>query len=304
MSQSAATQAVENKSGRSWVASLDLTFSQTVAGSRLSSAKRNGPLSVQKAFYPEGPDCAHVYLLHPPAGIVSGDELHLSARLEEKSHALLTTPGANRFYRARDDLNLGTRLQLQQTHYRISKNAILEHLPQETLIFQGADAVNKIDIELASSSIYLGWDVICLGLPVMDQPFNKGRFEQLCQLKVDNKIVFHDRLKVNQDNQLLNKTAGLAGHHVVGTFIAAAPSLLSGEQNRHKCEALLARIREEIERLNAQLYVSLSQLDSLFVIRYLGDKSEACKKYFTAIWQILREALCELEASAPRIWLT
>ncbi|MCU4676940.1 urease accessory protein UreD [Catenovulum sp. 2E275] len=304
MNQSAAIPVNTPANGRSWIANLNLNFSRTQTGSRLSSVERNGPLSVQKAFYPEGPDCAHVYLLHPPAGIVSGDELHLSATLEANSHALLTTPGANRFYRARDDKNLGTTLQLQQTHYQIADHATLEHLPQETLIFQGADAVNKIKIELTPSSVYLGWDVICLGLPVMNQAFDKGQFEQLSEVKVGNKLVFHDRLKVNQDNQLLNKAAGLGGHHVVGTFIAAAPVQLSGEQNRHKCEALTEQLRAKITELNASDKVSISQLDMLFVIRYLGDKSEECKKYFAALWQILRQALCQREANIPRIWLT
>lgn len=304
MSQSTANSATATQKGRSWIANLDLIFSQTANGSRLSSIERNGPLSVQKAFYPEGPDCAHVYLLHPPAGIVSGDELHLSAKLEKNSHALLTTPGANRFYRARDDKNLGVSLQLQQTQYQLSDNAILEHLPQETLIFQGADAINKLDVQLTHSSIYLGWDVICLGLPVMDQPFDKGQFEQLCQVKVDGKLVFHDRLKVNQENQLMHKKAGLAGKHIVGTFIAAAPNQLSGESNRLKSEGLLTLVREQIEALNAQKKVSISQLDSLFIIRYLGERSEECKKLFAAIWTILRKALCKLESKAPRIWLT
>lgn len=304
MSQSAATPAIKPNKGRSWIANLDLIFSQTANGSRLSSVERNGPLSVQKAFYPEGPDCAHVYLLHPPAGIVSGDELHLSAKLETNSHALLTTPGANRFYRARDDKNLGVSLQLQQTQYQLSEQAILEHLPQETLIFQGADAVNKLDVQLTHSSIYLGWDVICLGLPAMDQAFDKGRFEQVSQVTVDGKLVFHDRLKVNQTNQLLNKAAGLAGKHVVGTFIAAAPEQLSGEKNRVESEGLLTLIRSEIEALDAHRKVSISQLDGLFVIRYLGERSEECKKLFAAIWSLLRQALCQLQSHVPRIWLT
>ena len=57
---------------KGWQASLRLGF--RVAGRRtvLAERQRCGPLGVQRAFYPEGPVC-HVYLLHPPGGVVGGD---------------------------------------------------------------------------------------------------------------------------------------------------------------------------------------------------------------------------------------
>ena len=66
---------------RGWLARLGLTFSHSVHGTQLARTKRVGPLSIQKAFYPEGRDCAHIYLLHPPAGIVSGDVLQVDLHL-------------------------------------------------------------------------------------------------------------------------------------------------------------------------------------------------------------------------------
>ena len=94
-------------SKNTWLANLALEFSFTANGTQLTKTMRNGPLSVQKAFYPEGTDCAHIYLLHPPAGIVSGDELRINITVNSQAHTLITTPGANRFYRARVDENIG-----------------------------------------------------------------------------------------------------------------------------------------------------------------------------------------------------
>ncbi|MER2491126.1 urease accessory protein UreD [Catenovulum sediminis] len=293
-----------SESQRSWIANLNLTFSSTEQGSRLSSVERNGPLSVQKAFYPEGPDCAHVYLLHPPAGIVSGDELHLSARLNAASHALLTTPGANRFYRAREDASLGTSLQLQKTHYQLAEHAILEHLPQETLIYSGADAINQLMVEMSADSMYFGWDIISLGLPAVDKPFVQGAFTQKTQLLIDGKLAFHDVLKVNQQNGLLHHVAGLRGHSIVGTFLIAAPAQLSSDKNQQKCSELLDIFRQKVEQLNACREISISALDGVFVIRYLGQRSSRCKFLFAAIWQLARLHLCQLAAHQPRIWLT
>lgn len=102
-----ATAGIVIGESKSWEckASLALDFSFDTLGTKLRRTRRNGPLSVKKAFYPEGKDCAHIYLLHPPAGIVSGDELHVELNLDDHAHTLITSHGANRFYRAQEDAN-------------------------------------------------------------------------------------------------------------------------------------------------------------------------------------------------------
>ena len=53
-----------------------MQFTARQGRTQLQRTERVGPLSVQRAFYPEANGTAHLYLLHPPAGIVSGDELY------------------------------------------------------------------------------------------------------------------------------------------------------------------------------------------------------------------------------------
>lgn len=284
-----------------WLAHLYLQFSYSAVGTQLTRTKRLGPLSVQKAFYPEGRDCAHIYLLHPPAGIVSGDELRIGVEVQDSAHLLFTTPGAGRFYRARTNQDIGDSKQVQITKFELGQEAKCENFPQETIVYEGADAINQVDIELTSSSVYLGWDITCLGLPDSGEPFKDGAFTQLNRIFCDNKLIYHDRISLSPENNLLNHVAGLAGHTVFATFLAYAPQLLTEPSQRQQ---LLEQLREQIQEQQAQSLISITDIDGLLVIRYLGAHAQQCKQLFISLWEILRPLLVNKVGVQPRIWHT
>lgn len=284
-----------------WLAHLSLEFSLTGYGTQLSKTKRLGPLSVQKAFYPEGKDCAHIYLLHPPAGIVSGDELRISVTNHAGAHTLITTPGGNRFYRAREDLNIGDSKQIQITTLNIEAQAKCENFPLETIVYNGADGFNQVDIHMQSNSIYLGWDITCLGLPSSKQPFDKGAYTQLNRLFCENKLIYHDRIHISAKNQLLKHSAGLNKNSVFATFLVYAPTQLSSKAQRR---TLVDALREKILIANAQSLLSITDIEGLLVIRYLGSQAVQCKKLFISLWQVIRPVVLNKTGLQPRIWHT
>ncbi|MDU0354151.1 urease accessory protein UreD [Paraglaciecola aquimarina] len=291
---------------RKWLAKLALTFNYSPYGTQLARTQRVGPLTIQKAFYPEGRECAHIYLLHPPAGIVSGDILHVDLDLEPQAHVLVTTPGANRFYRARDDANIGSPIQKQITQVNLPAKAKCEHFPLETIVYNGAEGVNQVLVNLTADSHYLGWDITCLGLPSAGQLFEIGRFSQLNQVYCDNKLIYHDRINVRPDaseghQQMHQHMAGLAGYSVFATLLAYANT----EHVNSAMQAdLIDQLRDTIQQQGLQSEVSVTHIAELIIIRYLGHHAEQCKQIFILLWQLLRPHYMHKQGVVPRIWHT
>jgi urease accessory protein len=285
----------------SWFASLSLEFTLTPNGTQLTRTERNGPLTVQKAFYPEGRDCAHIYLLHPPAGIVSGDELRIQIQVNEKSHSLVTTPGASRFYRAREDITIGDSKQIQHCEFFIKSMARCENFPLETIVYEGADGFNTVDVHLQKDSDYLGWDITCLGLPHSDDLFKNGRYTQLNRVYCEDKLIYHDRVGIHPNNQIHQHVAGLNNHSVFATFMAYSSAEKFTDIEKR---TLITKLRDCMVKADAEHKVSVTQIRQLLIMRYLGEHAEECKNLFIQLWQILRPLYLNKEANIPRVWHT
>ncbi|MEF8735186.1 MAG: urease accessory protein UreD [Candidatus Accumulibacter necessarius] len=110
----------------------------------------------------------HAIVLHPPGGIAGGDRLEISVAAAP-AHALLTTPGAGKWYRS------GGRQAQQSLTVRVAREAVVEWLPQETIVFDGAEATMHSRIELAAGGVFCGWEILCLGRTAAGERFSYGR---------------------------------------------------------------------------------------------------------------------------------
>lgn len=113
-----------------------LTLDYRLDGARtIAHDRHHGPLRVLQRLYPEGDAICHHVLVHPPGGIVGGDVLDIDARLAPGSHAVITTPGATRFYRSAGPE------AVQNLKAQLAEGARLEWLPLETIAYQDSIAL-------------------------------------------------------------------------------------------------------------------------------------------------------------------
>jgi urease accessory protein len=268
----------------SWKASLSLVFSFLDRKTVLSEKKHDGPLVVQKPLYPEGANVCHAIVVHPPGGIAGGDELTLQARVGENAAALLTTPGATKWYRT-----AGARAKQSVA---LDVRGRLEWLPQETIVFDGALGDADYAVDLAAGAGIIGWDIVCLGRTGSGERFSRGMFRSSIRIRREGRLLWLERARIDGGGWLLDSPAGLGGKPVFGTMFVSFPNLN---------QELLNETRKT-EPESGRGAVTL--LPGVLLARYLGDSSEAARRYFIALWRILRPRLTGLDAIEPRIWQT
>jgi len=274
-----------------WHGHLSLTYRHD-AGRCVVHDRHSGPLRVLQSLYPEGEAICHNVLVHPPGGIVGGDVLEIEAELGAGAHALITTPGATRFYRS-----LGEPA-LQSLTARVADGARLEWLPLETLCYRRTLAENRMRFELAPRAEMIGWDVLALGLPASGEPFDVGRYTQQIELPG----VWLERGAVDgSDRLLLESPLGFAGHPVLATMWFASGSAMAGTRR----EALLAAAREAFEGHALQDTAgATSPHDEVVVVRALAHRLEPAMELLTSVWKRWRALAWSLPAQVPRVWRT
>lgn len=268
-----------DKTAKGWQASLALRFCHTPEKTLLHAARHVGPLTVQRPFYPEEETC-HLYLLHPPGGIVGGDELTIDVHLEAHSHALITMPGASKFYRS-----TGALARLDQ-HFTLDEHATLEWLPQDTIFFPGANAALRSVFHLQRSSTLLAWELFCLGRPVIGETFSHGRIESRLEVWLEGEPLLIERQHL-ADGDL----TPVAEHPWIGTLLFYPAS-----------ETLLEEAREALATL--EHFAGATLTDGLLSVRFLAHDNLICQQAMREIWQRLRLPLTAKAPCPPRIWHT
>ena len=167
-----------------WQAHLRLGFAWHDGVSRLVERTHSGPLRVQKPLYPEGDAVCHAIIIHPPGGVVGGDQLAVDVTVGEGAHAFLTSPGAAKWYRANGHVS-GQHIVL-----RAGSGASIEWLPQESIFFDQACVRLRHEVELAADASYIGCDIVCLGRSASGEIFNEGSISQQVQIRRGRKLLW------------------------------------------------------------------------------------------------------------------
>lgn len=264
-----------------WQAELELGFTQSRNKTLLVNRRHSGPLTVQRPFYPEG-DVCHVYVLHPPGGLVSGDRLAINVNADQGSAALITTPAAGKFYRSSGNK------AYQSVSINVAENAAVEWLPQETIIYEGACVSSTLTIDLAANARFIGWEILSLGRPASAEGFSCGTAEMRWQINRKGLPFYLERLVL--DANAISARWGLNGQSACGTMFTSPASAAS-------LQAVTSLIGDAPNR-------GVTRIDDLLICRATDSRTDRIRRFFEQIWEIIRYDIVHRNACAPRIWAT
>ena len=258
----------------------------------LARRSQSGPLTVQRPFYPEG-DVCHLYILHPPGGVVGGDELHINVGLSKQASTLITTPGATKFYRSANVDN-GGKLAHQVQILKIAEGCALEWFPQENIFFHQTHTHLSTRVELEKSARFMGWEINCYGRPASKELFESGKVLTRLEVYRDGAPLILDKLLVENSNALQSPVS-MNGYPCFGTFIATQVT-----------QDLLEKARSSVVEFTKQdqQHIGMTLLDDLLVIRCLGQHAEQVSTTLKAAWSALRPEIMQRSVCLPRIWST
>lgn len=270
-----------------WRGRLSLEFAVQGARTALSRRAHVGPLYAQRPFYPESDGTCHVYVLHPPGGVVGGDELSVELAVGPGARALATTPAATKLYRCPE------RGSVVRNQLVVREGGVLEWLPGETIAFGGARARLLTRVELEPGAHFLGWEITCLGRPASGDTFSTGRLDQRFELTRGTRPIVLERMLLEAGGALRRGPWGWAGCTVHGVLLATTAS-----------SSLTSELREHIRPAFEADRFGVTTLGEVTVCRYLGAHAAEARSCLGAAWDIIRRHLLGKPAAAPRIWTT
>jgi urease accessory protein len=273
-----------------WIAELELGFAKKGARTALLHSRHRGPLTVQKALYPEGESVCHAVVIHPPGGVAGGDSLTIKIDVAAGASAVVTTPAATKWYKA------STSAARQQIEICVAESATLDWLPQENIFFNGAHVRSVLNLRLAAGASVIGWDAGVLGRRSSGEEWIDG-FLSFANTVHDwqNAPIWADRMLLSATSSLRQALHGLGGLNVFGSVWAIGHGTETAD-----LEELAARLP-----FRPELRVgTTSPSPGLILVRILGQRIESVREQMIMCWSHLRPRVNRLPPMPLRLWAT
>lgn len=222
---------------------------------RLADLFQDGSAKVRLPKVHDGSGPAAVFL-NSAGGVTGGDRLSFEARFGAGTTATVTTQAAERIYRRSDGVgHIDNRLVVEA-------GATAHWLPQETIVFDGAGLLRRLDVDLAGDARLVAVESVVLGRTAMGEEVTAVDLADHWRVRRDGRLIYADALRLSGDSRaILSGGATGRGARAFASILVAASDAVSR----------LDGSRELIETLAVDgIEAGASAFDGLLSIRCLA----------------------------------
>lgn len=265
---------------------LRVAFERRDAITALSILRQEGCLKARHPR-PEPGAIAETVLLNTSGGITGGDDLAVAIAAGDGTHLVVTTQAAERFYRATPDSPPAT----LRTRLAVGAEALLEWLPQESILFDSCRLDRELRIDLAPTARFLGVESLLFGRQASGETMNRAWLMDRIRLRRGSRLLLHDATRITGDAAALMARAGtFADARAMATIVAVSP----------EAEALVPSLRAALGAgllPDGPVEAGVSAWNGLVLARLLATDGARLRQAVMAALGILRGA-----APLPRVW--
>ncbi len=170
----------------------EIGFANRDGRTRLRHLYERDPLRV---LFPrsEAGEPPQAVIVTTSGGLVAGDRIDVSVTLEDGAAAHVTASAAEKIYRS-----LGRTTEISQS-MQIGNNALLEFLPPETILFDGARLRRVTTVEIAARGAFLGGDIVIFGRRARGERFTRGLLHEVWEIRRERRLIWGDALHLAED---------------------------------------------------------------------------------------------------------
>ncbi|WP_288927488.1 urease accessory protein UreD [uncultured Maritimibacter sp.] len=156
-----------------------------------------------KALFPRTDTTAlDTMLINTAGGVTGGDRFFIEAVAGPGTTLTVTTQAAERAYAAR-----GETAGRIETHLSVERDARLNWLPQETILFEHMNFERSLTVDLDPGARFLMVEPIILGRVAMGERIHDGRFRDRVAFRVGGQAVYLDGVALTGDVDAQMSTA-------------------------------------------------------------------------------------------------